>query len=62
MEDDWANPFDSNENEFVGISISTGNLAPQDVAREYLMRTKLAWQHTKNSSDTDLKMAKGSVP
>ena len=28
----------------------------------YLMRTKLAWQHTKNASDTGLKMAKGSVP
>ena len=32
MEDDWANPFDSNENECVGIS--TGTLAPQDVARD----------------------------
>ena len=31
LEDDWTNPLDSNESEFV--SISTGTLAPPDVAR-----------------------------
>ena len=39
LEDDWANPFDSNENEFVGIS--TGTLALQDVARDILDAHKI---------------------
>ena len=32
LEDDWTNPADPNESEFV--SISTGTLAPSDVARD----------------------------
>ena len=32
LEDDWTNPFDPNESEFV--SFSTGTLAPPDVARD----------------------------
>ena len=53
LEDDWTNPFDSNESEFVGIS--TGTLTPPDVARDILDAHKMAWQHTKNSSETGLK-------
>ena len=34
LEDDWTNPFDQNETEFV--SISTGTLSPLDVARDLL--------------------------
>ena len=38
LEDDWTNHFDPNESEFV--SISTGTLAPPDVAGTSLMRKK----------------------
>ncbi len=34
LDDDWTNSFDPNESEFV--SISTGTLAPPDVARDIL--------------------------
>ena len=34
LEDDWTNPLDQNETEFV--SISTGTLSPPDVARDLL--------------------------
>ena len=39
QEDDWTNPFDPNESEFV--SISTGTLAPPDVARGNLNAHKI---------------------
>ena len=39
LEDDWTNPFDPNESEFV--SISTGTLAPQYVARDILDAPKI---------------------
>ena len=39
LEDDWKNPFDPNESEFV--SISTGTLAPPDVARDILDAHKI---------------------
>ena len=39
LEADWANPFDSNEKEFVGIP--TGTLTPQDVARDILDAHKI---------------------
>ena len=39
LEDDWTNPFDPNECEFV--SISTGTLAPPDVARDILDAHKI---------------------
>ena len=32
LDDDWTNPFDPNQSEFV--SISTGTLTPPDVARD----------------------------
>ena len=40
LEDEWTNHFDPNESEFV--SISTGTLAPTDVARASLTLTQLA--------------------
>ena len=61
MEDDWANPFDSNENEFVGIS--TGTLAPQDVARDIHDAHKIgmaAYEEIKRDRLED--GHKGSVP
>ena len=39
LEDDWTNPFDQNETEFV--SISTGTLSPPDVARDLLDAHKI---------------------
>ena len=39
LEDDWTNHFDPNESEFV--SISTGTLAPTDVARGILEAHKI---------------------
>ena len=39
LEDDWTNPFDSNESEFVGLSTST--LASPDVARDTLDAHKI---------------------
>ena len=39
LEDDWTNPFDPNESEFV--SISTGNMAPPDVSRDILDAHKI---------------------
>ena len=45
LEDDWTNPFDPNESEFV--SISTGTLARPDVARDIL--------DAHNSCETGLK-------
>ena len=39
LEDDWMNPFDPNETEFV--SISTGTLPPPDVVRDLLDAKKI---------------------
>ena len=39
LEDDWTNPFDPNESEFV--SISTGTLAPPEVVRDILEVPKI---------------------
>lgn len=39
LEDDWTNPFDSNESELV--SISTGALAPPDIAKDLLDAHKI---------------------
>ena len=39
LEDDWTNPFDQNETEFV--STSTGTLSPPDVARDLLGAQKI---------------------
>ena len=53
LDDDWTHPFDPNESGFV--SISTDTMAPPEVQGTSLMRTNLARQHTKNSSETGLK-------
>ena len=42
LEDDWTNPFDANESEFV--SISTGSLPPPDVAKDLLDAHKIGME------------------
>jgi len=53
-EDEWTNPFDPNESELV--SISTGSLAPPDVARDLFDAKKSAKKHMKDLSGTDWKI------
>lgn len=52
FEDDWMNPFDPRESEFV--SISTGTFPPPD-KQETLMLTRLAQKHMRHSSGIGLK-------
>ncbi|KAJ8403211.1 hypothetical protein AAFF_G00354280 [Aldrovandia affinis] len=56
LEDDWTNPFDPNESEFV--SISTGTFPPPDVARDLLDAHKIGMEAYKGLKRDQLEDAK----